>query len=112
MCISEVRLVNFLAFTEPGDQDWSWRSQFKWLEEHHHAKLLALLEDIWLEGQKVPVLVGDDFRVWDGHHRIYCLVDLGYDTIKVKSPCENCWDPDVEGKGMVKATFENFAENM
>lgn len=76
-------LTMFLAYTEPGDQDWSWRSQFKWLEENHHDKLRRVYWSMHAEGQHEAVKVGPDQRLWDGHHRVWAAVALGWKEILV-----------------------------
>jgi hypothetical protein len=90
MCAQDVPIGVFLAWTEPGDQDWSWRSQFKWLVKNHAEQLASLRQDIAWRGQLVPVIVGSDGRLWDGHHRVYAIVELGWPNITVYSRCENC----------------------
>ena len=74
--ISEVEiwtLPKMLAEVEPGDQDWSWRSQFAWLNQNSADKLKALHEDISENGVQKPLLVGPDMRLWDGHHRLLVM---------------------------------------
>lgn len=90
MCEIDAAVYQVLAFTEPGDRDWSWKSQFEWLEEHHQSALNLLMVDLSLNGQKFPLYIGDDGRLWDGHHRLWCAVHLGWPTIRVDTSCENC----------------------
>lgn len=105
MCVSDVPLATFLAWTEPGDDDWSWRSQFKWLEKNHLQELMELRQNLAMRGQKFPIYVGEDGRLWNGHHRVWCAVDLGWPSIKVDVPCENCEDRNERGKaGLVRGS--------
>lgn len=99
MCQMDVPIGTFLAWTEPGDQDWSWRSQFRWLVQHHAEKLAELRQDIAWRGQQKAVEVGPDGRLWNGHHRVWCIVELGWPTIKVIAPCENCMDDEELNNG-------------
>lgn len=78
------RIEKFLVSVEPGDQDWSWKSQFAWLTQYHNTELSFLVEDIQKNGLDKPLLVGPDMRLWDGHHRIYCLYILGYRYVPVE----------------------------
>ena len=45
--------------------------------------------DIYYNGQQEPVLIGDDQRLWDGHHRVYALVGLKAQYIHVKYSWED-----------------------
>jgi len=86
MAVRDVPMAEFLAFTEPGDQDWSWNSQFRYLqdpENGHTEQLRKLFWDIKYSGQEEPVQVGPDSRLWDGHRRVWAIVALGLPTIKV-----------------------------
>ena len=85
--LSEVEIWTMprvLAEVEPGDQDWSWRSQFKWLEEANWLKLRELLVNITEKGLDKPLLVGPDGRLWDGHHRLWVLYQLNYRYVPVE----------------------------
>lgn len=77
------RLVEVLANYEPGSQDWSWRSEFRWLEENHRTQLQELMWSMRQFGQKTPIDLGPDCRIWDGHHRLWAAVQLGWDEVDV-----------------------------
>ena len=53
----------------PGDPH-GWVDEFAWLLENDGPHLADLLRDVKAYGFVEPVLLGDDRRVWDGHHRI------------------------------------------
>jgi predicted unusual protein kinase regulating ubiquinone biosynthesis (AarF/ABC1/UbiB family) len=53
-----------------GSDDWSWDQEAEWIYDENAEKMDRLREDIASNGQKEPVLLGSDGRVWDGHHRI------------------------------------------
>lgn len=66
-----------------GSADWSWNEEARDLDQHpcpccgergHYQK--SLEADIALNGIRHPVLLGDDGRVWDGHHRIAAAMRL------------------------------------
>jgi hypothetical protein len=79
------KLKDIFATIEPGDNDWSWRSQFLWLEKNRAAQLCDLTWSMFRQGQKEPILIGDDERLWDGHHRLYVAYGLGWDEIETIS---------------------------
>lgn len=83
MSVRRETLSMLLAYTEPGDQDWSWRTQFHWLEEHHYMQLHHLFWDMKYNGQQKPIIVGPDSRLWDGHHRLWCAVALQWSELDV-----------------------------
>lgn len=74
----------------PGSADWASRNP--WAEEaadtirRNGDHLADLILDIAEDGVHEPVLLGDDGRVWDGHHRIiaarfagsYLRVEFGH----------------------------------
>lgn len=68
---------------QPGDPH-SWAEEFRWLRENHAAKLRALFHDVLKNGIREPVLLGDDGRLWDGHHRLYVANALGFTSIRAK----------------------------
>lgn len=71
-------------FTEWEDGDGiGWDASAEWLEEHDWNNTHTLKRDIEQNGITTPVLLGDDGRVWDGHHRIYCAWVLGIKMIPV-----------------------------
>ncbi|MCS6570346.1 hypothetical protein NYQ35_16185 [Curtobacterium flaccumfaciens pv. flaccumfaciens] len=70
-------LAQILAFWRPGSHDWSWADEYADLMGRDRAKTDAVQERVAAEGYGFldyvsPVLLGNDGRVWDGHHRI-CL---------------------------------------
>lgn len=70
-----------MARWRPGshDEPWSWRDERDWLWKR--PEMDALMSSIQIAGVLVPVLLGDDGRVWDGHHRIVAALDLGIPEI-------------------------------
>lgn len=69
-------LSNFKDGNETG-----WSAEFEWLWRFQSAHLFKLVRDIAVNGIQNPVLLGNDGRVWDGHHRIAAAVALGLEDI-------------------------------
>lgn len=47
-------------------------------------RLDELATSIQAEGIREPVLLGNDGRVWDGHHRIVVAMRLGIESVPVE----------------------------
>lgn len=71
-----MKLVDIFATVEPGDNNWAWCNQFKWLENNHWPELKALTRDVVTNGQQTPIHIGSDGRLWDGHHRLWVFYTL------------------------------------
>lgn len=67
-------VAELLARYRDGDEH-GWGVEFAWLREHHADRLAELRAEIREHGIREPVLLGDDDRVWDGHHRLCIAVD-------------------------------------
>lgn len=52
------------------DPDWRWPHEMQFLMRRDQLYVALLTEDIKRNGMHTPILLGDDGRVWDGHHRI------------------------------------------
>ena len=85
--IDTVRVADVLAQYGPGDSGdqliyrWGWREEFAqlWIDDATHMH--NLLVDIKRHGIREPILLGNDGRLWDGHHRLAIAVALVHDTI-------------------------------
>lgn len=77
----EMNLEQLMEWAAPGSYDWSWTYEFFSL--YKTPRFRALVEDIAENGINEPVLVGDDGRIWDGHHRICAAIELGLDLVPV-----------------------------
>lgn len=76
-------LADLLRDYQDGDER-GWPMEFYLLRGTHWAALRHLVESIKAEGIRTPILLGNDGRVWDGHHRL-CVADmLGLDEVPVK----------------------------
>lgn len=67
-----------------GSRDWTWDEEFADLDTIHPEELRALHQDIATNGIKEPVLIGNDGRLWDGHHRLRIAVRLGIGYVPVQ----------------------------
>lgn len=79
------RSVNLAALKKVftvGSGDWSWEEEVKKLANRDRTK--QLVESIRVEGIREPILLGNDGRVWDGHHRITAATLLGIREVPVE----------------------------
>ncbi len=65
-----------------GSGEWSWEEEVKKLANRDRTK--QLVESIHTEGIREPILLGNDGRVWDGHHRITVARHLGIRDVPVE----------------------------
>lgn len=66
-------LASIVAFWRPGSFDWTWKEEFEDLVHDpvtDRVRERVALEGIGFMDHIAPVLLGNDGRVWDGHHRI------------------------------------------
>jgi hypothetical protein len=83
--MQELSLDTILANWKPGsfDDPWTWGQEHEWLWCHQKKKMKDLTKSISTHGIKTPIILGDDGRVWDGHHRICIAIDLKIETLKI-----------------------------
>ena len=81
-------LARVLAEVRCGSQDWTWDEEWADLDRRHAETgyLDKLTEDIRANGITMPVLIGTDGRLWDGHHRLRIAVRLGIGYVPVEVP--------------------------
>lgn len=79
-------LKRVLAEVQCGSRDWTWEEEWADLDRRHaETGYLAKLEQqIRENGITMPVLIGSDGRLWDGHHRLRIAVRLGIDYVPVE----------------------------
>lgn len=80
--MTEMDLDFVMKFYKTGDEV-SWDDEIRWLWLNHTNKMARILVSIAKEGIHKPILLGDDGRVWDGHHRIAAARALGLKRIPV-----------------------------
>lgn len=64
------------------DEPWSWDDEMNDLISRN--ELDGLTTDIQENGIREPVILGDDGRVWEGHHRICIAHRLGMTDVPYK----------------------------
>ena len=95
-----MKLVDLLAQYRPGSfgADWTWDDEYAYLngevlndgtDDSGWAKLRKdyqenLVRDIRVNGIAEPVCLGNDGRVWDGHHRVCAAIQLDIDEVPVE----------------------------
>ena len=81
-------LTRVLSEVRCGSKDWPWEEEWADLDRRHAETgyLDKLEQDIRTNGITMPVLVGTDGRLWDGHHRLRIAVRLGIDYVPVEVP--------------------------
>lgn len=75
-----MRTVSVEALTEiykPGSGCWSWDEEMSDLLDWDREKMIELKRDILKHGILEPVTLGNEGRIWDGHHRICIARELG-----------------------------------
>jgi hypothetical protein len=79
-------LARVLAEVRCGSQDWSWDEEFADLDARHAATgyLDHLEQQIREHGITMPVLIGSDGRLWDGHHRLRIAARIGIGYVPVE----------------------------
>jgi len=81
-------LARVLTEVRCGSQDWTWEEEWADLDRRHAETgyLSKLEQDIAANGITMPVLVGTDGRLWDGHHRLRIAARLGIGFVPVEVP--------------------------
>ncbi|MFS4103821.1 hypothetical protein [Streptomyces sp. PD-S100-1] len=79
-------LTRVLAEVRCGSADWSWDEEWADLDQRHAVTgyLTKLEQQIRENGITMPVLIGSDGRLWDGHHRLRVAVRLGIGYVPVE----------------------------
>lgn len=77
-------LARVLEKVRCGSDDWSWEEEWAWLDANDAEALARLEAEIGCEGMYRPLLIGNDGRLWDGHHRLRIAVRLGTAYVPVE----------------------------
>ncbi|MFW3473622.1 ParB N-terminal domain-containing protein [Streptomyces microflavus] len=79
-------LTRVLTEVRCGSQDWTWDQEWADLDQRHAESgyLDRLEQQIKANGITMPVLIGSDGRLWDGHHRLRIAVRLGIAYVPVE----------------------------
>ena len=81
-CFAHIPAVHMLPadvmeLVTPGDGGL-WGSELAFLWTEHQARTLLLLTAVIADGRILePIIVGNDGRLWDGHHRLAVALTLG-----------------------------------
>lgn len=83
-------LARILADIRCGSHDWTWEEEWADLDTRHAETgyLDQLEQQIRANGITMPVLIGTDGRLWDGHHRLRIAVRLGINYVPVEVPID------------------------
>lgn len=65
-------------------QQWTWRQEAEWLYIFESRKMKRLKRNIKLFGMRKPILLGEDKRVWDGHHRVVAAWQLKLEYVPIE----------------------------
>jgi len=66
----------------PGSHDWTWEDESRDLWKRDRQKMAALASSIrWsglreAEADEEPITLGNDGRVWSGHHRLLAAASV------------------------------------
>ncbi|MBE4761706.1 ParB N-terminal domain-containing protein [Streptomyces caniscabiei] len=79
-------LQRILTEVRCGSEDWPWEEEWADLDRRHAETgyLDRLTEQIRENGITMPVLIGSDGRLWDGHHRLCVAARLGIGYVPVE----------------------------
>jgi hypothetical protein len=79
-------LSRILTEIRCGSGDWSWEEEWFQIDsdDDHAEEYADLQKKIRRYGILRPVLIGNDGRLWDGHHRLRIAVRLGIAYIPVE----------------------------
>lgn len=78
-----MKLDHLLAEFKDGDEH-GWEAEFDILRREHGRCIRELTSSVLQRGIHTPILLGNDGRVWDGHHRLYVAHALGFNTVPVE----------------------------
>jgi hypothetical protein len=83
-------LAHLLMHWRPGSYDWTWAEEYRDLiygERRRSTvpvRVLVQAEGFGFQDHIAPILLGNDGRVWDGHHRICLAMQQGHRALMVE----------------------------
>lgn len=69
-----------------GGDDWTWGDEyFDLIDQEYTQGFLRMISNFGMEMfcKDEPILLGNDERVWNGHHRIIIATVLGLEELEV-----------------------------
>ena len=87
--LTPVPLAWLVTHWRPGSRgdDWTWAEEYVELTERpatFEIERRVLAEGIGFMDHIAPILLGDDGRIWDGHHRIVLAMKYGIGWVRVE----------------------------
>ena len=76
-------LYTLLALYKDGDER-GWSDEFADLWTRDWPAMYDLCDSVNQYGVRNPILLGNDGRVWDGHHRLAAATNMGLVTVPVE----------------------------
>lgn len=73
---TELYAHEVMAMVKPGDET-SWQDELELMWTRHRLDTQRLLLSVIAEGIREPITIGNDGRLWDGHHRVAVAAALG-----------------------------------
>lgn len=80
-------LAQIITFWRPGSFEWSWEEEYADIFARPETKNIEALVDaqgIGFLDHVAPVLLSNNGRVWDGHHRICIAIKRGIPSLMVE----------------------------
>jgi len=98
--LAKMPLAQIVTFWRPGSHDWTWAEEYHDLMTRHahvtdNIRRRVVAEGFGFMDHLAPVLLGNDGRVWDGHHRI-CLAiqqEQHYLHVEMAKPSDSPTQP-------------------
>lgn len=81
---TQMPLQAILARWQVGSGEWTWDQEFDDLWQRDGAALDLLAASVQEAGFREPILLGNDGRIWDGHHRLAVAQRLGIEHVPVE----------------------------
>jgi hypothetical protein len=72
----EIDNAAVMTVVDPGNEG-PWGEELALLWTALRNEMAALLDSVVADGFRDPILIGDDGRLWDGHHRLAMELALG-----------------------------------
>ena len=80
-------LAQIITFWRPGSFEWSWEEEYADIFARPETEQIEALVDTYGIGfldRVAPILLSNNGRVWDGHHRICIAIKRGIPSLKVE----------------------------